>query len=113
MAFGPFFLARTTRELARAGAVLRMEPKAFDVLVTLVFERTRVVSREELLERHWSHESVCYGALAQCIWSIRKTLGDSASAPSYIKTLPRRGYRFVAHVVDGPPRHDDIMLGDR
>lgn len=94
--FGPFRLECAARELWRDGVPLHLEPKAFDVLVTLVQQCDRVVSQDELLKRHWGNERVCAHALPQCIWSLRKTLEDSASTPRYIKTLARRGYRFVA-----------------
>lgn len=96
--FGEFLMEVSTRDLRRGAEPIHVEPKVFDVLLTLITHRHRVVTRQELLERHWANESVCDGAVGQCIWSVRKALGDSATAPRYIKTVPRRGYRFVGDV---------------
>jgi DNA-binding winged helix-turn-helix (wHTH) protein len=100
--FGDFELCISTRDLKLGGTSIHVEPKVFDVLVTLVLERHRVITKQELLELHWGNEAVCAGAVGQCIWSVRRALGDSATQPRFIKTTPRRGYRFVGQV------HEDV-----
>jgi DNA-binding winged helix-turn-helix (wHTH) protein len=94
-AFGEFLLDVTARQLFRAGELVHAEPKVFDLLVDLVRHRDRVVVRQELLERLWPDTAVCPGALHQCVWALRRTLGEPASG-CYVKTLHRRGYRFTA-----------------
>lgn len=86
------------RELRRAREVIHAEPKVFDLLTLLVSRSPRVVTREELLRNVWPGENVCSGAIAQCVCQARRLLGDSSSMQQYIKTVPRRGYRFVAPV---------------
>jgi DNA-binding winged helix-turn-helix (wHTH) protein len=94
-AFGEFFLDVTARQLFRAGELVHAEPKVFDLLVDLVRHRDRVVVRQELFERLWPNTAVCPGALHQCVWALRRMLGEPASG-CYVKTLHRRGYRFTA-----------------
>jgi len=100
-AFGEFVLDVTARELLRAGQVVHAEPKVFDLLVDLVRHRDRVVVRQELMERLWPDTAVCPGALHQCIWALRRVLGEPASG-RYVATLHRRGYRFAAPIRVGP-----------
>jgi DNA-binding winged helix-turn-helix (wHTH) protein len=108
-AFGEFVLDVTGRELLRAGQVVHAEPKVFDLLVDLVRHRDRVVVRQELMARLWPDTAVCPGALHQCVWALRRVLGEAASR-RYVKTLHRRGYRFTApirvgsEVAPGRPR---------
>lgn len=97
-AFGEFVLDVTARELLRAGETVHTEPKVFDLLVDLIRHRDRVVVREELLARLWPDTAVCEGALHQCVWALRRTLGGQGSGGSYVKTLHRRGYRFTAPI---------------
>jgi DNA-binding winged helix-turn-helix (wHTH) protein len=105
-AFGEFVLDVTARELLRAGQVVHAEPKVFDLLVDLVRHRDRVVVREELMERLWPDTAVCPGALHQCVWALRRVLGQPASG-RYVTTLHRRGYRFAAPIRVGP----EVVLG--
>ena len=101
--FGEFVLDVGARELWRAGEPMHAEPKVFDLLVDLVRHRDRVVVRQELLERLWPNTAVCAGALHQCIWALRRTLGEPANG-RYVKTLHRRGYRFMAPIRVEPER---------
>ena len=97
-AFGEFVLDVTARELLRKGEAVHAEPKVFDLLVDLIRHRDRVVVRQELLERLWPDTAVCTGALHQCVWALRRTLGAPPRGGSYVKTLHRRGYRFTAPI---------------
>jgi DNA-binding winged helix-turn-helix (wHTH) protein len=67
----------------------------FDLLVELVHNQHRVVARGELSRFLWSDTVVCNGALDQCVAALRRVLGDSAREERYIRTIRRRGYRFV------------------
>lgn len=80
-----------------------IEPRAFDLLLYLIQNRGRVIEKEELFEQVWQRAFVTDSALTQEIKQIRQVLGDDASAPRYIETVPKRGYRFIASVDDGPP----------
>ncbi len=86
------------RELRRAGDVLDVQPKVLDLIVRLVRSRERVVTRQELLDELWGDAAVSEGVLTTAIHAARSVLGDTASRGWAIKTVARRGYRFVAAV---------------
>ena len=80
-----------------------------EVLMLLAEHGDRVVSREELLKAVWASVVVGDEALTQSIIKLRRALGDDPRAPSYIETIPKRGYRLIAPVaksddVDSHPR---------
>jgi TolB-like protein/Tfp pilus assembly protein PilF len=75
-----------------------MPPKVFETLTVLVASRGRLVSKDELMARLWPETFVEEATLARNISDLRKALGDSASAPRYIETVPKVGYRFIAGV---------------
>ncbi len=95
--FGPFVLEPSTRSLLRQGVPQTLAPKTFDLLLLLVEQRARVVSKDELLQTVWPGTFVEEGNLSQQIFLLRKILGGD-DQPEYISTVPRRGYRFVAEV---------------
>jgi serine/threonine protein kinase/TolB-like protein/Flp pilus assembly protein TadD len=100
-AFGPFRLDPGSRRLLRDGHPVPLPPKAFDVLLTLVEQRGRLVEKEELLRRVWPDVVVEEGNLTQHVFTLRKLLGET-QADRYIVTVPRRGYQFVAEVLEIP-----------
>src|SRR5258708_20127249 len=77
-----------------------MTPKAFDVLAYLVEHAGRVVTQDEILEALWSENYGTQELQRKYILEIRKALGDRPDKPEFIETLPKRGYRFVASVID-------------
>jgi DNA-binding winged helix-turn-helix (wHTH) protein len=97
--FGPFSLDTERRRLSRGGEAVRVTPKAFDTLLTLVAHAERVIEKDELMAAVWPGIYVEEDTLAQNISTLRRALGDATESPEYIATLPRRGYRFVAPVV--------------
>lgn len=98
--FGPFRLDPATRSLWQDDALLPLSPKPFDVLAYLVAHAGEVVSKERLLEAVWPQTAVTEGVLKTCLGQIRQALGENARTPQYIVTLHRRGYRFIAPVVE-------------
>lgn len=96
--FGPFRVEPEERVLMRAGELVPLTPKAFETLLVLVERRGHVVDKEELLKRVWPDTFVEDSTLAKNIWTLRKVFGAEDDEPSYIETIPRRGYRFVAPV---------------
>jgi DNA-binding winged helix-turn-helix (wHTH) protein/TolB-like protein/Tfp pilus assembly protein PilF len=88
----------TTNELARGGEVVRVEPKAMEVLMALAARPGQAVTREELLAAVWPGVVVGDEALTQCIIKLRRALGDNPRSPSYIETISKRGYRLIASV---------------
>jgi len=77
-----------------------LTPKAFDVLRYLVEHADRLVTQDELLEALWRDTYVNPEGIRKYILEIRKVLGDQLDRPLFVETLPKRGYRFVAKVVD-------------
>jgi len=75
-----------------------MEPQAFDLLLHLIRHREQVVSRDELIEQIWDGRIVSESALSTRINAVRKAIGDSGNEQRLIKTLPRKGVRFVGDV---------------
>src|SRR5262249_55488605 len=75
-------------------------PKAFDVLRYLVDRPGRLVTQEELLEALWPDTYVNQEVVKKYILGIRKVLGDRRDKPLFIQTFPRRGYQFVAPVIE-------------
>jgi DNA-binding winged helix-turn-helix (wHTH) protein/TolB-like protein/Tfp pilus assembly protein PilF len=94
----------TTNELARGGEVVRVEPKAMEVLMALAGRPRQVLTREELLAAVWPGVVVGDEALTQSIIKLRRALGDNPRAPQYIETISKRGYRLIAPVDSGAPR---------
>jgi DNA-binding winged helix-turn-helix (wHTH) protein/TolB-like protein len=94
----------TTNELERGGEVVRVEPKAMEVLTVLAGRAGEVVGREELLAAVWPGVVVGDEALTQAIIKLRRALGDHPRSPSYIETISKRGYRLIAPVSGATPR---------
>jgi DNA-binding winged helix-turn-helix (wHTH) protein/TolB-like protein/Tfp pilus assembly protein PilF len=82
----------------KAGVVVTLTPRAFDVLVALLRQPGRVVEKRELFDQVWGDTIVSDNALTKIIKEIRQTLDDDANAPRYIETVPKRGYRFIGEV---------------
>ncbi len=85
-------------EVRRAGRVVALEPKAFDVLRHLLENRHRLVTKDELLDVVWKATFVTPNVLTRAVAQLRKALGDDAFDARYIETVARRGYRLVAPV---------------
>jgi DNA-binding winged helix-turn-helix (wHTH) protein len=96
--FGPFMLDVGNRRLSSGPEAVRLSPKAFDVLVALVREPGRLVTKTELLARVWPESFVEEGILTVHVSALRKALGDNVRPPAYIETVARSGYRFIASV---------------
>ena len=96
--FGPFRIDVMKRRFLRDGEVIRLTPKAFDLLLVLVEESGRTIEKDELLDRVWPGTAVEENNLNQNITALRKSLGDSRQDSQYIATIPGIGYRFVAEV---------------
>ena len=91
------------RELRRDATLVPVEPKVFDFLVYLVQNRERVLTRDELINSVWKGRIVSESALASCISAARSAIGDSGERQRLIKTLPRKGIRFVGTVGENNP----------
>ncbi len=96
-------LDTSRRELRRGAMPVAVEPQVFDLLFHLVLHRDRVVSKDELLATVWNGRIVSDSALFNRINAARSAIGDSGSRQRLIKTLPRKGLRFVGHVREDIP----------
>lgn len=86
---------RLERRSGETAQVERIEPKAMDVLCMLAANAGQTVTREALLEEVWAGRLVVEAALSRIILSLRNSLGDDARAPTFIETVPKRGYRLL------------------
>jgi DNA-binding winged helix-turn-helix (wHTH) protein/TolB-like protein/Flp pilus assembly protein TadD len=98
--FGEFRLEPDERQLLRAGEVVPLKPKAFDLLLVLVSDSGHLVSKEELLNKVWHDSNVEEANISHNIYKLREALGDGRNGEKYIENIPRRGYRFVAQVTE-------------
>jgi TolB-like protein len=104
LAFGDHRLDIERRELRRGAILVDVEPKVFDLLVFLVQNRGRVVSRDDLLEAVWAGRLVSESALTTRINVARKAIGDDGTAQRLIRTITRKGLRFIGEVTELPDR---------
>ncbi|RQH11252.1 winged helix-turn-helix domain-containing tetratricopeptide repeat protein [Bradyrhizobium sp. RP6] len=86
------------RELTCDGAAVPLQPQVFDLLLYLVTQRARVVSKGDLISQIWSDRIVSGSALNSRINAVRKAIGDDGATQRLIKTIPRKGFRFVGEV---------------
>jgi DNA-binding winged helix-turn-helix (wHTH) protein/alpha-beta hydrolase superfamily lysophospholipase len=102
--FGDYSLDAGRRELMQGGDLVAVEPQVFDLLVYLVQNRDRVVSKDDLLEAVWGGRIVSESTLTTRINAARRAIGDSGAQQEAIRTVTRKGFRFVAPVteVNGP-----------
>ena len=96
--FGQFALDSRKRTLCRADAPVSLTPKAFDVLLFLVRNPNRLVTKEELLEAVWGNSFVEEGNLTQYISHLRKALEANSDESRLIVTIARKGYQFTPYV---------------
>ena len=98
--FGDFLLDLNREALFRDGARIKLQGKVYQALTVLLEQRGQIVTREMLRMRLWpSGTYVNYDAnVNTTVNKLRQILGDSIEKPSYVNTIPRRGYSFVAEV---------------
>ncbi len=96
--FGDFCLDPANATLKRGGTPIAVTPKAFGVLELLVARAGQLVTKDEFLDRLWPGVFVGDAVLKVCVREIRQALGDDHHEPTFIETVHKRGYRFVAPV---------------
>ncbi len=101
--FGPFAFDPHSRLLSRDGTEVPLPPRVLGVLELLLVRAGEVVNRQELIDTIWKDAFVTDTSLAEAVSVLRQALGDDSQAPTYIQTLHRRGYRFVAPVGPAAP----------
>jgi TolB-like protein/Flp pilus assembly protein TadD len=100
--FGEYDLDTDRRELKRGSELVSIGPQGFDLLNYLVCNRERVVSKDDLIEMVWQGRSISDSTLASQINAVRRSIGDSGEDQKLIRTLARKGFRFVGHVREEP-----------
>jgi TolB-like protein/cytochrome c-type biogenesis protein CcmH/NrfG len=101
--FDDHTLDTVRRELRRGGAPVAVQPQVFDVLVHLMENRERVVSKSDLIAAIWRGRAVSDSTLTSRINAARIAVGDSGRDQKLIRTIPRNGFRFVGAVTEQPP----------
>ena len=96
--FGDYAIDAARCELCRAGEAIHVEPQVFDLLLHLVRNRDHVVSKDDLLASVWQGRIVSESTLASRINGARRAIGDSGRQQKFIRTVARRGFRFVGEV---------------
>ena len=105
-------LDRDRRELRRAGVLVAVEPQVFDLIDYLVQHRERVVTKDDLLDAVWNGRIVSESTLTSRINAARRALDDSGDAQRLIRTVARKGFRFVGAVQAQPGEADARALRD-
>jgi TolB-like protein len=100
--FSDFVLDTGRREMRRGENQIPLEPQVFDLLEFLIRARDRVVSRDELLDTIWRGRTVSDATLSSRVNAARTAVGDNGEAQRLIRTLPRKGIRFVGEVREAP-----------
>jgi TolB-like protein/DNA-binding winged helix-turn-helix (wHTH) protein/Tfp pilus assembly protein PilF len=104
--FGAFELNVARGELRKSGIAVRLRPQAAKILTLLASQPGEIIRRDQLREEIWGHHVFVdfEHGLNLCIREIRAALDDDADKPRYVETLPRIGYRFIAHVEEIDPQ---------
>ena len=96
--FGPFRFDSAGYRLLRDEQPVPLSPKVLDLLRLLVTRPSELVTKEAILRELWPDVAVTDNAVTQAVSELRQGLCDDSTAPRYIQTVPRRGYRFIAAV---------------
>ncbi|WP_342622405.1 winged helix-turn-helix domain-containing tetratricopeptide repeat protein [Pseudomonas alkylphenolica] len=97
-AFEDYVLDQERRELTQRGQVVAVGPQVFDLLLQLVSQHERVVSKDELLAAVWTGRIVSESTITSHINAVRKAIGDTGDEQRLVRTVARKGYRFVGQV---------------
>jgi DNA-binding winged helix-turn-helix (wHTH) protein len=96
--FGPYRLDAGAYRLLQADDPIPLSPKALDLLFLFASQPGALLTKDAILAALWADVAVTDNALTQVVSEVRQALGDNPSEPTYLETVPRRGYRFVAAV---------------
>ncbi|MEO8041808.1 MAG: winged helix-turn-helix domain-containing protein [Acidobacteriota bacterium] len=107
--FNDFRLDPEARQLSRGAEAVRLTKKPFEVLVYLIENCDRMVTRRELLDTFWHGHDVYEESLTKCIGAIRKGLKDTTENPRFILTHWAEGYRFIGEVAERPRAEGSVV----
>jgi adenylate cyclase len=96
--FGPFVVEAASYRLTRDGKDVPLSPKIVDLLLYLAARPSTLVTKDELFAALWPDVAVTDNALTQAVSELRQALGDDSARPTFVQTVARRGYRFIAPV---------------
>lgn len=111
--FGPFVLDRDTRLLTQGGREIHLAPKAFELLLTLVLDRPKALSKAVLQQRLWPETFVAEANLSNLVAEVREALGDQARAPRFVRTAHGFGYAFCGDATEMPAAQAAPAPADR
>ena len=113
--FDDFLADPETWKLSRGGHDIHLEPVVLKLLIYLIANRTRLVTRDELMDTVWGDKVISESALTKAVARLRKALDDDLAAPRYLETVRTQGYRFVAEVqeIDRPDGPDSSIRKTR
>ncbi|MEK6304532.1 MAG: winged helix-turn-helix domain-containing protein [Acidobacteriota bacterium] len=109
--FGAYRIDARDHLLLRDGEAVPLAPKAFDLLLVLVENSGRVLTKEELMRQVWPDSFVEEANLSHHVFTLRRALGEDGEG-RYIETIPRRGYRFVAAVAELQDESDELVVAE-
>ena len=92
------------RELRRGAEIIPLAPQVFDLLDYLIRNRQHVVSKDDVIRAIWNGRAVSEAALTTRLNAVRNAIGDNGESQRLIKTLPRKGFRFVGAVQEDEQR---------
>lgn len=110
--FSDYTLDVDRRELRRGSEPVPVEPQVFDLLILLIQNRDRVVSKDDLIASIWGGRIVSESALTSRINAARKAVGDSGEHQRLIRTISRKGIRFVAEVSESADSPAKVVTAD-
>ena len=108
--FGKFIVDLQNQCLLSEGRIVPLPARVFHLLIALLNNRERLLNREELLQMVWGDAFIEDGNLTQAISILRKALQENEDGESCIKTIPKRGYRFIAEVIEVPVKHEPVVI---
>ena len=111
--FEDYVLDEARHELWRGGEIVPVEARVFELLTYLIRNRERMVSQEDLRMAVWDGRIVSISTISSSLNAARTAIGDSGDDQRFIRTVPRKGFRFVAHRHRGADRRRGGRIADR
>ena len=111
--FGECVLDTSRRELSRGGEAVAVGPQVFDLLIHLIENRDRVVSKDELFDVIWRGRTISESTLTSHVNFARRAIGDTGEEQRLIRTISRKGFRFVGDVREAPSQERGDIKSSR
>ena len=108
--FGKFALETRDRRLSCDGHEIYLRPKTYETLLYLMERHGHLVTKDELLNAVWADVEVTENALTRCVKEARAALGDEVQEPTFVRTIPRLGYEFIAEVQAEEPAEGEEVV---